>query len=38
VDSNETPQSRARNRRVDVVIVNSLHVKDVEGVKSAVKK
>ena len=38
VDSNETPQGRARNRRVDVVIVNSLHVKDVEGVKSAVKK
>ena len=27
VDSNQTPQGRPRNRRVDVVIVNSLHAK-----------
>lgn len=38
VDSNDTLQGRARNRRVDVVIVNSLHVQNVEGIKAAVKK
>ena len=26
IDSNETPQGRARNRRVDVVILNSLKI------------
>jgi len=38
VDSNETPQGRARNRRVDVVIVNSLRIQPAEAVKAAVKK
>jgi chemotaxis protein MotB len=38
VDSNETPQGRARNRRVDVVIVNSLHAKSAEAPKKAVQK
>jgi chemotaxis protein MotB len=27
VDSNETPAGRSRNRRVDVIIVNSLKLK-----------
>ncbi len=38
VDSNETPQGRARNRRVDVVIVNSLRIKNADAIKAAVKK
>ena len=27
IDSNETPEGRARNRRVDVVILNSLKLR-----------
>ena len=38
VDTNETPQGRARNRRVDVVILNSLRINTAEAVKAAVKK
>jgi chemotaxis protein MotB len=38
VDSNETPQGRARNRRVDVVIVNSLRIPDTKAVQGAVRK
>jgi chemotaxis protein MotB len=38
VDSNETPQGRARNRRVDVVILNGLHLKSADAIKAAVKK
>ena len=38
VDSNDTPQGRARNRRVDVVIVNSLKIRNPEAIKAAVKK
>lgn len=26
IDTNDTPEGRARNRRVDVIIVNSLHL------------
>ena len=36
VGSNDTPEGRARNRRVDVVILNSLLIKNNEAVKSAV--
>lgn len=36
VDTNDTPQGRARNRRVDVVIVNSLRLKPEETVKAVV--
>jgi chemotaxis protein MotB len=35
IDSNETLQGRARNRRVDVVILNSLRIEHVDAVKSA---
>ncbi len=38
VASNDTPEGRARNRRVDVVIVNSLHIQHMEAVKAAVRK
>jgi chemotaxis protein MotB len=38
IDTNETPEGRARNRRVDVVIVNSLRINGTEAVKTAVKK
>jgi chemotaxis protein MotB len=42
IDSNQTPEGRARNRRVDVVILNSLKVEHAEpvtpDVKSEVKK
>jgi chemotaxis protein MotB len=38
VDSNETPQGRARNRRVDVVILNGLRLKSADAIKAAVKK
>jgi len=35
IDSNETPQGRARNRRVDVVILNSLKIERLSDVKAA---
>jgi chemotaxis protein MotB len=38
VDTNETPQGRARNRRVDVVIVNSLRIKNADAIKGMVRK
>jgi len=38
IDSNETPEGRARNRRVDVVIVNSLLIQNTQPIKAAVKK
>jgi chemotaxis protein MotB len=38
IDTNETPEGRARNRRVDVVIVNSLRINGAEAIKAAVKK
>ncbi|MGD0298453.1 MAG: flagellar motor protein MotB [Bryobacteraceae bacterium] len=38
VDTNDTAEGRARNRRVDVVIVNSLRLSAAEPVKAAVKK
>lgn len=37
MDSNETPEGRARNRRVDVVILNSLKIQHVEEAKTAVR-
>jgi chemotaxis protein MotB len=36
--SNDTPEGRARNRRVDVVIVNSLKIKNTDAIKAAVRK
>jgi chemotaxis protein MotB len=36
IDSNETPEGRARNRRVDVVILNSLRLEQTEARKTAV--
>jgi len=38
VDSNDTPEGRARNRRVDVVIVNSLLIQNTAAVKDAGRK
>jgi chemotaxis protein MotB len=38
VDSNETAKGRARNRRVDVVILNSLRIQDTNAVKAVVNK
>jgi chemotaxis protein MotB len=38
VDSNETAEGRARNRRVDVVIVNILGKKPLENATAAVEK
>jgi chemotaxis protein MotB len=35
IDSNETLQGRARNRRVDVVILNSLRIEHVDAAKNA---
>jgi chemotaxis protein MotB len=37
IDSNETPDGRARNRRVDVVILNSLKIEQADAVKTAVR-
>ena len=33
IDSNDTPEGRARNRRVDVVILNSLKIEHVDDPK-----
>jgi chemotaxis protein MotB len=38
VDTNSTPEGRARNRRVDVVIVNSLRIQNVSSSPVAVHK
>ncbi len=38
VDTNDTPEGRARNRRVDIVIVNSLLINNAEAAKSAPQK
>jgi chemotaxis protein MotB len=38
IDSNETPDGRARNRRVDVVILNSLKIEHMAAVKAAIRK
>ena len=38
VDTNSTPEGRARNRRVDVVIVNSLRIQNVTPPQAAVRK
>ena len=38
IDSNETVEGRARNRRVDVVILNSLRIEHVDAVKATVHK
>jgi chemotaxis protein MotB len=38
LDTNDTLQGRARNRRVDVVILNSVRINTAEAVKAAVKK
>jgi chemotaxis protein MotB len=35
IDSNESPEGRARNRRVDVVILNSLKIEPADTKKSA---
>jgi chemotaxis protein MotB len=37
-DTNDTAEGRARNRRVDIVIVNSLLIKNAEAGKSTAKK
>lgn len=37
VDTNDSAEGRARNRRVDVVIVNSLRINSTEATKAAVK-
>jgi chemotaxis protein MotB len=37
VASNDTPEGRGKNRRVDVVIVNSLKLQNPAAVKAAVK-
>ena len=34
IDTNDTPEGRARNRRVDVVIVNSLEIQPEEAAKA----
>jgi chemotaxis protein MotB len=38
IDSNENPAGRARNRRVDVVILNRLKIERVDDGKAAVQK
>ena len=38
IDSNDTAEGRARNRRVDVVIVSSLQIQPVEAPKGGFKK
>jgi chemotaxis protein MotB len=38
IDSNETPQGRARNRRVDVVILNSLKIDGSGDLKADVRR
>jgi chemotaxis protein MotB len=38
LDSNSTPEGRARNRRVDVVIVNSLRIPNDKTAEAAVHK
>lgn len=35
IDSNETPEGRARNRRVDIVILNNLKIQRLEDIKPA---
>jgi len=36
IDSNATPEGRARNRRVDVVILNSLKIDRTDDLKARV--
>jgi chemotaxis protein MotB len=38
VDTNSTPEGRARNRRVDVVIVNSLRIQNAGSTQTAARK
>jgi chemotaxis protein MotB len=38
IDSNETAEGRARNRRVDIVILNSLKLERAEAVQTATRK
>ena len=38
VDTNDTPEGRARNRRVDVVILNSLHFRNPGPAQASAKK
>jgi chemotaxis protein MotB len=38
IDTNATPEGRARNRRVDVVILNSLRVQPVDDQKPGVRR
>jgi len=38
IDTNDTPQGRARNRRVDIVILNALKVRPDETAKAAAAK
>jgi chemotaxis protein MotB len=38
IDTNDTPEGRARNRRVDVVIVSSLEIQPEEPAKASAKR